>query len=404
MDSSNGKKLIQLDEVAAAQRLLNQAGLLHQKTAPITQAIRRLFGSRQQKERPRTFNGYLVIGYSTVEILPMELLLCITDHLTAAARASLALTSTVLYHKLGSNSLDITDERSLFELLLLLERDGFPVKKVPCHTCRIYHMPQASLPSSGNACVIWTMAERVGKFQSIYLPENMHWNMVYAIMRSHRQRTYRYSLDMLASSKDYRVGHAQIRYTTRCLIWDGELILRTVIAMLPCHGDEQQQRVAAPNLKPILRSMNNCCGHVRWTEEFPQIWPEQKPQHLEPTTHRIDPWNEEKDGPDRIHILIRSRKCHRCFTSYVYQLDDLSDGSGRVVSLASYKILGRGESVSDPKWNTHLWHASTEKQPRLWRKTCTVLTSWCRARWRAGSCSRWGLELEPWCFEGLARG
>ncbi|KAK1853604.1 hypothetical protein CCHR01_03705 [Colletotrichum chrysophilum] len=151
---------------------------------------------------------------------------------------------------------------------------------------------------------------------------------------------------MLASSKDYRVGHAQIRYTTRCLIWDGELILRTVIAMLPCHGDEQQQRVAAPNLKPILRSMNNCCGHVRWTEEFPQVWPEQKPQHLEPTTHRIDPWNEEKDGPDRTAILTRSRKCLRCFTSYVYQLDDLPDGSGRVVSLASYKILGRGESKS----------------------------------------------------------
>ncbi|KAK0718750.1 hypothetical protein B0T21DRAFT_414791 [Apiosordaria backusii] len=130
-----------------------------------------------------------------LEQLPKELLLEINDCLEPWEWAALALTSRTMLSKIGSNALRLP-KKSLYNLLVLLEKQGIYLSDILCPMCVRFHSTSSATADTSRLCEKnvpgWTRGKGEDPLPSYYLallenPNNVitiPFNMANAVMRS----------------------------------------------------------------------------------------------------------------------------------------------------------------------------------------------------------------------------
>ena len=199
----------------------------------------------------------------SLENIPVEMVREIVGHLDRwVDKAALALVSKTLLYRLGKAAFQPDTPRKpdtpcKNHLLMRLERDGVYPEAIHCYSCHGFHSPFLSLPSAcrhhGSTPV--KSSDRLSQINtsdmanelmiSPNLPENLHFNMVNAVMRCHRHNWKTYTPLMLATAEHWRDpdGPARMTIFTRCYVVRGRLILGQQRLILPASGT--QDRAAA---------------------------------------------------------------------------------------------------------------------------------------------------------------
>lgn len=307
---------------------------------------------------------------SLLEKLPTEILLNVKDHASLVDRAALALASRTLFWKLGPNSTNIKDAKMRTRLLLLLEKDKPDGKNIVCTICGIFHSPLKSTQHLSGSNIsrppcgyrgLYTFGP-MSQISPYWLPEEVHFNLVKAIMQSHRLQNQRYIPTMISSNRLYchPTKEAKIQVSTTGFIFKGKLFLRTVTALFPSR-EKQRSRQTAPDLLDILRNnrpIDFICSHMSWSGMYPFL--------LNPFSLRFRPvtyllhrfgynvWRTSEPPAFNVHWV--DERCLWCYTSCYFKTLDLPDGGGRVVAFISFKDLGCGESTDEVEWKSHVWY------------------------------------------------
>lgn len=368
-----------------------------------------LLWKRNRHAGKRKVGEHPVSGYSTLELLPTELILQIAENLEPWEAAAFALSSKGILYKLGTASV-ILHPKDRYPFFQLLERDLRHIPEILCAFCSYFHAPEESLMSKRHCCILApTYGRGIWNLTSPLLPTWLHWNMVRAVMQSHREGTGYHTVEDLKSTKAFSEDGTRVHYTARYLISNGKLILRTVLALFPCEGGAREQTAFAPELVNILRKnkLEACCGHVSWTKKYPLVFsPQPEPRtpsdaHPLSITYRPCIWNTRRKKPLRALYVADMDQCRRCHTSYTWMIKDLEDGGGRVVCLVSYKDLGRGQSRDEPEWNSHMWHNPKVKKPKVRRGVYDIRYDWGLQASLMPESDVSGYGLEDWCFASL---
>lgn len=148
-------------------------------------------------------------------LLKPQIILKICQHLSKVGRASLALSSRQLLSSLGRDVLRLSASDK-FLLLQRLERDGDLIRMVLCPECRYFHLPRFNPgqeprgPERDRACLT-DETERMIAFRPL-LP--LRFDMVAAILRSHRHKNDIYSPQLICFDKEYttRLLKSKSRY------------------------------------------------------------------------------------------------------------------------------------------------------------------------------------------------
>lgn len=373
------------------------------------------------KPRPKTFkapsifNGYLLCGFAIVEVIPAEIISILSSYLALEESAALALTSKRMLSKVGYLSFVELNRCAVsrFKLLLQLEKEIYDMKEILCHRCQVFHPPTSSNLRKGRKengsirpCAKRSPSQRDWSTSSPYLPTKLHFNMVKAVMRSYRYGLDLYDPRVLASSSLYidETTNAKARYTATCVIADNKLLLRTVVTLLPSPIREEARRTA-PSLLELIKKrqrLRNACPHIEWSQVYPKIFEDKPPipQHLAPIDEHPDTWGSKtKACPNRGFYDA----CKYCSTLFHFSYRDLAISGARVVSLVSYKFLGKGEDLNDRVWMLHTQEATEEAKKRLrvsiWR--LYPVDAWHREKIKLPEYGGRGYALDPFCFEGL---
>ncbi|KAF6835401.1 hypothetical protein CMUS01_05775 [Colletotrichum musicola] len=296
---------------------------------------------------------------------------------------------------------------SRFKLLLHLEKETCDMREILCHTCQVFHPPTSSNLEEGNGgirtCARGSLSQQDWSTSSPYLPTTVHFNMVKAVMRSYRCRLDLYDPRLLFSSVLYvdEATNAKARYTATSLIADNQLLLRTVVTLLPS-PIRGEARSAAPNLLQLVNErpgLRNVCLHIEWSWVYPNIFDDKPPPP--PTGEPLaDAWNPRiKPNPMRGY----PESCKYCWTLFHFNYTDLKVSGARVVSLVSYKLLGRGEDFNDRLWVLHTQEAAEEEKRNLRISYLQMhpTDAWCRGRPKLPEYGGRSANLDPFCYEGL---
>ncbi|TKW52984.1 hypothetical protein CTA1_12519 [Colletotrichum tanaceti] len=366
---------------------------------------------------PKVVNGYLVSGFATIEVMPTEIILSVADYLTLEDRVALALTSNPMLFKVGLQTLlDLNNNARLrYNLLLRLEKDIYDMEDILCYRCQVFHPPEASLSTTTRDGRIRPCAVQQGpqdwSMSSPYLPPKLHFNMVKAVMRSYRYDLDSYNPRVLSSDALYvhENNEAKVRYVATPIIVDNQLLLRTVVTLLPSQSKDQARR-AAPKLLDIINRearLSNACPHVWWSRVYPNIF-EDGPPSLPTDVGYFADWAPKPDdvwSPDTMPSPWGTLydTCGYCYTLFHYSSRDLDRSGARVVSLASYKFLGAGEDFNDGKWTRHTQGPSLEsmRYPSVTNWRTYPADAWYRGRRKLTEFDGRCLALDPICFDGL---
>lgn len=244
----------------------------------------------------RRVGGYLVSGYSTIEVLPVELIWNITECLELHEAAALALSSKQMLHKFG------------FTTFKQVPPTGFS----PAPRARWTSTPQNPLPLlrevSRTRRVSYAIEEGLlliySRSKSVGCRGNCH--RLFSLLdyigtwsTQSCRRTGHYTVKDLKSIEEFHVHDTRVNYTSECVIANGKHLLKTVLALFPCEGGAKEQTASAPLLLSILRKqkLEACCGHVSWAESYPTIFHPQpnprKPSDADPMPITNGPcvWN-----------------------------------------------------------------------------------------------------------------
>jgi hypothetical protein len=158
-------------------------------------------------------------------------------------------------------------------------------------------------------------------------------------------------------------GYPKIRCGINATIIRGQLIVQTNKLIISAKKSSQGV-TALPKVLEFLMSHHGqgwCCAHQDWTLQHPDIikqsrldQPSQE-RHVETASSRL------KDvavGNNKSTFkFYQERSYPYCYTDVVFRhLDHPS--LGRMIGFTTWKDLGRGETIRDPKWISHLYHAS----------------------------------------------
>jgi hypothetical protein len=302
---------------------------------------------------------------SSLETIPVEIFQCIAADLSAIDRASLAIVSRSLLAKLGKATLQL-QRQSRLELLVRLERDGVCISYILCPECKVFHRPHQALwhvalrtyrkkPRGMRPCAIAGFAEDEARCRtrSVFLPPEIHFNMVAAVMRSHRHKSGRYNTQSLSSTRHYsKVGYPKINCDTKCAIVDGRLIVKTETRFLPCKGMDGVLDAAANVWEYLdMWGLQNCCPHWNWDRWLG------KETYIAGRIWTCGIWCL-KNGSCVVDRIFGVGGCRCCYTDFSFGVADLPDNQGRVLVLTSWKDVGKGEDIEDRKWKSHSFESS----------------------------------------------
>ena len=323
-----------------------------------------------------------------LENIPAELVWEVARYLDTEDRAALALVSKTMLERLGKNEL-LPPRPFKFSFLRRLERDGVCPDAILCPCCVKFHSPLLSLDESGRHRGSAT-PEEVRKLQRVEqahsnatspnLPAHLHFNMVAAVMRSHRHGWPTYSPRTLATAVRQRLPDHPARMTTftRCYVVQGRLILGEQRLVLPLveggnqggGGGGEARLAATARLGGFMDGFYHAgiiCAHLSWRKRYAGLfhldtgdterWRVASRNHVCAWTH-AQPCRRAL-GPTRACRAwdMRATKvqgCPLCQTDFAWAAVDLPDGRGRVLALGVWKDLGAGETLRDPRWRSHL--------------------------------------------------
>ncbi|KAH6988206.1 hypothetical protein BKA56DRAFT_612928 [Ilyonectria sp. MPI-CAGE-AT-0026] len=296
-------------------------------------------------------------------LLKPQIILNICQHLSKVGRASLALSSRQLLSSLGPDVLRLSESYK-FLLLQRLERDGYLIQMVLCPVCRYFHLPRFNPgqeprgPERDRACLT-DETERMTALRPL-LP--LRFDMVAAILRSHRHKNEIYSPELICFDKEYATNStAQIKVKICARVIGRQLIVKSELCLMPGvrRGDSC---VMVPTIVEALKHHNlmASCQHYTW-DILPHVFGEFEPNaDLETRFHHNCLWNHGARCNDRPwssdytrHVNRGHRvPCRFCCTLSNASCCDLSDGSSMVV-LTTWKNYGYGLDIDDPIWVSH---------------------------------------------------
>ncbi|KAK2738577.1 hypothetical protein CKAH01_18747 [Colletotrichum kahawae] len=359
---------------------------------------------------PRIVNGYLLSGFAIIEVIPVEIISIISSYLALEESVALALTSKMMLSKVGYQTFVELNRCAVsrFKLFLQLEKEIYDMKEILCHRCQVFHPPTSSIlkgNGSNRPCAERSPSQRDRSASSPYLPTKLHFNMVKAVMRSCRYSLNLYDPRVLSSNSLYvdETTNAKARYTATSIIADNQLLLRTVITLLPS-PIRGKARSAAPNLLKLIKkkqSLSNVCPHIQWSRVYPHIFQDRPPRPpLGLEDEYPDAWNS-KTKP----FINRGcyDTCKYCSTLFHFSYRDLAISGARVVSLVSYKFLGNGEDLNDRVWMLHTQEATEEAKKKMRISTWWIypLDAWYREKIKLPEYSGRGYALDPIYFQDL---
>ncbi|KAL6863139.1 hypothetical protein ACO1O0_003383 [Amphichorda felina] len=362
--------------------------------------IKRHYKSRQARRKEGDY------GVPSLPGLPPSILHTIMDQLPTESQAMMQLINRRLKKKFEGRHVDRKkmEPRSLTKrnILALLERDSPYPHCILCPWCCQFHRPERSRlleAHSEDSQFIRPCSVRIQPSLEImspyfegashFLPPKVHFNMVAAIMNSHRTRTVRipvYTPNILASTLNLPSERGiQIQVHHKLQIVGGSLLLKTEAVIYKPHhiltcGDVPEA-VCLGGLFRKHRRHLRACQHTEYTPGLKQyllcphggcgIDCEEKCHHHTDVDRTKDGYHAEGchksiweiDSPCGWSSVSPGGKvfaCPCCFTDMAVDIRDVyRENSGasspsRAVIFTTWKDLGKGQDVKDPKWQSHL--------------------------------------------------
>jgi hypothetical protein len=213
---------------------------------------------------------------STLDALPAELLLSITDHLPAESRTALTLLTHRTLHKLGSRPLTTMRPFARWQLLEWLHRDGTYLPDVFCRDCKVFHSPQPT--PEWNTLFTRRKCERSSRIvpgEMKHLPPQV-WThpRVAAAVACHEKgvAVERFGPGSLNSHHVAETRGWKLDVREEFKVVEGRLLHRTTrkLAFNPCDGDMDQCRWMGSILENYV--LGKICPHQRWRENFPEAF------------------------------------------------------------------------------------------------------------------------------------
>ncbi|KAH6887078.1 hypothetical protein B0T10DRAFT_563302 [Thelonectria olida] len=197
---------------------------------------------------------------SAFERVPENVWVEIATLLSVVDRASLAFTCRYT-HTFMSKALKLAPTNK-YEFILRLEKDGVWLAEILCGKCRKFHLPRGEKQPKGCS---------TRPFKSRSLPSQVEFDLVTAILRCHKFNSTLYTVDHLASTKEYADQEAKIINYVSAQISQGNLILKSETIL--CAGNDRLNALKyVPKLKSLLRKhheLGQICHHNDWVGVMP---------------------------------------------------------------------------------------------------------------------------------------
>ncbi|KAH7141638.1 hypothetical protein EDB81DRAFT_760497 [Dactylonectria macrodidyma] len=320
----------------------------------------RLVSARKREDGPsrnvsRFFNHYHLVSQTCW-------------HLSDVDRAALALSCRRALSTVGRGVLRLHAEDK-FLLLQRLERDGYLMEEgeMLCPVCQYFHLPldlarfspgeEPSHFEGQRAC----LSRRTERMQAMGYGDMapLRFDMVAAILRSHRHKSSFYRPRMLFTIQSYSTGSevtGKIVVRVLARVVHDQLIVESNIRL--CQRDPN---VLVPLLKEFLEN-NHQLMHICEHHEWQHVLGEHEPDaDLDVRTRFAHDCALRKENETRRGIAspndgtTRRNKgtlCDDCCTAFIISC---CHALGRVfrISLTTWKNYGYGRDMDDPMWLSH---------------------------------------------------
>ncbi|KAK7402642.1 hypothetical protein QQX98_011622 [Neonectria punicea] len=322
---------------------------------------------------------------TTIQNIPAETLVEIATILSPVDRASFALAYRHTHGIIG-RALRL-DGANQYQLLSRLEGDGVLLTDILCSICRKFHPPRRNRAWTAQEglrdCVKGGAREVLQNSDSPFLPEEVYFDLVAAILRCHRFNSKQYDVNLLGSRRLYGRGNAKIGAVVSAKVFDRHLLLKTEMFLFA--GTNRASALEnISQLESLLhghRHLGNICRHNRWANIWTWMFPPhpRRVQSTNPATSSVVQtadlpeqdlqtclWTHERtcwtrcDASSRLETNMTGIwSCMGCLTDYKISTLHVENAHPKaertkILVFTSWKDLGSGESVYDPQWNGHL--------------------------------------------------
>lgn len=314
-----------------------------------------------------------------------DVLLRIYNFLGPVDHVSFTLSSRRLYaivSKPGEKFTAQGDDR--LEILQRLERDGVYPMSILCVLCKGFHRPRLvnewNAEEATRACVLSGDSEMYGKTMCETFPTYVHFDLVAAITRSWRHNLGLYSPQLLEFSVTFSNPKVKGSVTcrTEAKVINGSLILKTERVLFAGYKRVEALK-GLPDLVQLLEKENDlgwCCLHVQWREIYPFVFESDKTdpngflKHHCLWSHDSTCSRRRRPRPGICNGETNRRlgfwQCRNCHTDVSMSYTYIEPDDVKLVTLTTWKDLGRGISIEDPVWKSHNTAADlTPREPGL---------------------------------------
>lgn len=324
------------------------------------------------------------------ESISNELLIMVATLLSPLDRASLAFTSRHT-HALLQNALSLNPHSDRYNFLSRLENSGIWPEEILCAGCKKFHLPrkrrQWTQKEGSRDCIRNGSMFLLGYLETPYLQYQVHFDLVAAIMRSHRHNSGVYSVNLLASHQVHANERVKIVSTTSARVHQGQLLLKTETFVFCGKAAEALWNIAlARKMLSSIESLWQVCQHLNWDQPWRFVFypffhflHESKgvPQYREDTGTFVSRYDQNMSAlhkclwthPSNCWIRCQAASrvetsldmpwsCKGCTTDYKVSVGYLEregmSSLGKYVVFTSWKNLGEGHDVTDKRWLGHM--------------------------------------------------
>lgn len=238
--------------------------------------------------------------------------------------------------------------------------------------------------------------------RSPHMPDLIHFNLLAAVLRSHRHGNTLFTPGMLCPRRSTFHFHeitspqgegktkTTLHGATPGALWesrivDGNFLLKstTYFVMRKTADLESRQRLADETHEFINRylsakdwGLNRVCGHINWVKRHTGC----TTAPTAPTYRNLECCLLTHEDPCRYAVCIMRKdaglwkpvhSCPQCYTDYSVLSARRAPGkfpnwpkslADRILVVTVWKNLGQGRSTEDPCWRTHLFQDAVQKK------------------------------------------
>lgn len=288
------------------------------------------------------------------------------QHLSDVDRAALALSCQQALSMAGRGvlRLPVGDK---FLLLQRLERDGYRMEEgeILCPVCQYFHLPRlrpgenSSRFEGQRACLSRGTERTQAMGYGDMAP--LRFDMVAAILRSHRHKSNFYHPRMLYTVKQHWTGSDAgpiIYFRGRAAVIHDQLIVESNINLYVGHSN-----VIVPLLTKFLKNnhdLMHICDHHKWEHFLEGSKPNTDQDVVTRFAHNcvLRPKQEEEkprgiaSPPNDATTRNKGTLCDDCCTAFTISCCK-TEGRGYAMILTSWKNYGYGRDLDDPIWLSH---------------------------------------------------